>query len=301
MMSGMTSSATFPRPIHLFEMKGRDARDFLNRLSTVNLRELSEGAFGPGFLLNPQGKIRAAFRVAVASADSFLLEVEGGANSQWKDSFLAYLDQFTFTEKYEITERTGLTCAWIFNLSKAPENSYLVRDGLTFLYGSKQAFGMNWTSVWGEAPLLDDFLKSQSTAVLTESEFENIRILSLYPRIDVELLLDSNPLELGLRDAISDNKGCYPGQEVIEKIISLGSPAKRLAMLRGPGSAPIPGAKIFLSGAEVGIVSSATRDDSGFAALALLRKNAAHDGQALTIGDGSNPSPATVERISKYA
>ena len=53
---------------------------------------------------------------------------------------------------------------------------------------------------------------------------ERERVLALCPRVDHELVFDANPLELGLRAAIADNKGCYPGQEVIEKIISLGSP-----------------------------------------------------------------------------
>lgn len=295
----MTSSAIYPSPIHLFEMKGRDARDFLNRLTTVNIRELISGDFKPGFLLNPQGKARAAFRIAAVSepADSFLIEIEGGNESHWKTSFLSLLDQFTFTEKYELTEKTGLKCAWIFGYGDASENTCETRGGLTLLHGSKRAYGKNWTSVWGEPAAVNAFIQNESIGLMSEADFERMRILSLTPRIDVELVLDSNPLELGLREGISDNKGCYPGQEVIEKIISLGSPAKRLAKLVGTGTPPNIGDKVFLTDGEVGKITSASATETGFAALALLRKNAAHEGQALTI---RNELSATVERISHY-
>lgn len=288
----MTTSATFPSPIHLFEIKGRDARDFLNRLSTVDVRNLAVGECLPGFFLNPQGKVRAAFRIAAIASDHFLIEVEGGKDSQWKTSFLSYLDQFTFTEKYELTEKTGLKCAWVFGIE--------VQSALTALRGAPKTFGTEWTSVWGEPTEIDAFLRTQSIPTMSEAEFEKMRILSLAPRIDVELLFDSNPLELGLRAGISDNKGCYPGQEVIEKIISLGSPAKRLAKLVGAGNPPKPGDKVFLSEGEVGQVTSATTTENGFAALALLRKNAAHLGQALTLRGDSQETPVTVERISLY-
>lgn len=300
MMSGMTSSATFPGPIHLFEMKGRDARDFLNRMTTVNIRDLQDGDFRPGFLLSPMGKIRASFRIAALgkqpAEEYFLIEIEGGKNSHWKTAFLAVLEQFTFTEKYELREITGQKCAWIFGLSKASENRCETRGTLTFLHGTKKLFGTNWTSIWGKPTAVDEFLHSQATTLLSDIDFERLRILSLAPRIDAEILPDSNPLELGLREGISDNKGCYPGQEVIEKIISLGSPAKRLAKLTGTGNTPQVGDHVFFEGAEVGHITSACKDETGFSALALLRKNAAAERQILTV----NEIKVTVERIADY-
>ncbi len=292
----MTCSATFPNPITLFEMKGRDARDFLNRLTTVNLREMKPGDFKPGFLLNPQGKIQAAFRIAVATPDTFLIEVEDNKDLNWKTSFLKYLDQFTFAEKYEISEKTGLKCAWIFGLNKASENLYETRDDLILLHGSRTLYGTNWTSVWGPAHSLDTFLHSQSAKILIDSEFESLRIQSLVPRIDAELVIDSNPLEIGLREGIADNKGCYPGQEVIEKIISLGSPAKRLALITGAGTAPSVGDKVTLGEGEVGTVSSSAKTSTGYSALTLLRKNAAQVGQKLSVLG----SETKVERIANY-
>ena len=88
---------------------------------------------------------------------------------------------------------------------------------------------------------------------------EKTRILSLRPLLGKEFKNDgqTNPLEINLRSAIHDNKGCYPGQEVIEKIISLGSPAKKLCLLEGTNLEPVPTPLLDSeTGAEVGTLTS---------------------------------------------
>ncbi len=304
----MTSSAYFPNSTHLFEMKGKDARDFLHRLTTTNVRDLEPGDFRPGFFLNPQGKIRAAFRLAARAPDSFFIEVEGGADDRWRSALLSVMDQYTFAEKYEISETTGLANVWILGLPKAVENRLEERsvggDPLYLLHGSKHPFGTHWTSVWGSRAAIDRFVAAEGCVPMAEPEFEHARIQSLFPRIDRELVLDANPLEIGMRDAVADNKGCYPGQEVIEKIVSLGSPAKRLALLSGTGPLPARGAILkSAEGMEVGTVSSATRDErEGFMALALLRKNVAAEGKKLNLAGPHADSAleVNVERVANY-
>ncbi len=289
-------------------MKGKDARDFLHRLTTTNINGLEPGDFRPGFFLNPQGKIRAAFRVACRAPDSFYLEVEGGAGDAWKDSLLTVMDQFTFAEKYELAETTGLANTWIFGLPGATENRLEERiiDGetLILLHGSKHAFAATWTSVWGPRTAVDRFVTAETTGRMEESEFDHSRIQTLFPRIDRELVLDANPLEIGMRYAVADNKGCYPGQEVVEKIVSLGAPAKRLALLSGVGPLPARGAALRTAdGMEVGSVTSATREESeGFTVLALLRKNVATEGKKLNLAGPHADSPleVNVERVSDY-
>lgn len=303
----MTSSAYFPQSTHLFEMKGPDARDFLHRLTTVNVQAMEPGDFRAGFFLNPQGKIRAAFRLACRTDDSFDLEVEGGAQDAWKDALLAVMDQYTFAEKYALVEKKGLANAWVFGLPSAIEHRMEERpqDGetLTLLHGSKRAFAKHWTSVWGPRAAVDRFVTSETDRRLEEVEFDRERITTLFPRVDRELVMDANPLELGLRDSIAEQKGCYPGQEVIEKILSLGSPAKRLALLAGTGPLPAAGAELHADGATVGTVTSAARDGGeGFRALALLRKNAASEGKKLKLAGPHAESAleVNVERVSDY-
>jgi hypothetical protein len=103
-------------------------------------------------------------------------------------------------------------------------------------------------------------------------EDEEARILALIPKEGFEFLPDgkTNPLEVNLRHAIADQKGCYPGQEVIEKIISLGSPARKLCLLKSnsPVQETLPASLQSTEGQEVGILTSL----SGSHALALIRR-----------------------------
>jgi hypothetical protein len=107
------------------------------------------------------------------------------------------------------------------------------------------------------------------------------RILNLIPEAGREFLPDgeTNPLEVNLGSAIDSNKGCYPGQEVIEKILALGSPARRLCLLKrmesvaepsekGPMECIVPAILHDATGAEAGKLTSS----DGEYALAILKR-----------------------------
>ena len=84
------------------------------------------------------------------------------------------------------------------------------------------------------------------------------------------------------------NKGCYRGQETVAKLINLGRPPRRLALLylEGPvDELPAHGDAVKLGERAVGVVTSAVRHfEDGPLALALLRRNVAPDA-VLSIGN----------------
>src|SRR5690606_34194147 len=107
-------------------------------------------------------------------------------------------------------------------------------------------FGRAWLSAWGPEAALKAWIGAIGpTEPFDSRAIERMRIENLRPRAGREITETFNPLEVGLKDSIADSKGCYPGQEVIEKIIALGSPARRLARIDGHGAAPAPGDKIL--------------------------------------------------------
>ena len=118
------------------------------------------------------------------------------------------------------------------------------------------------------------------------SDSEEARILALIPKAGNEFLPDgkTNPLEINLRRAIADQKGCYPGQEVIEKIISLGSPARRLCLLKAqtPSQATPPFPLLSPEGHEVGMLTSL----AGIYALAIIRRTHLKEGITLSSPHG---------------
>jgi folate-binding protein YgfZ len=96
-------------------------------------------------------------------------------------------------------------------------------------------------------------------AFITAETLEAWRILQGLPAQGHELTEDHNPLEAGLKDAVSFSKGCYVGQEVVARLNTYGKVSRSLVRLLLPSGAPVPavGASVLLGGAVVGTVTSA--------------------------------------------
>src|SRR5262249_53217436 len=97
---------------------------------------------------------------------------------------------------------------------------------------------------------------------------------------------DDNPHEAGLdRRAISWQKGCYLGQEVVCMQDMRGKLKRRLVVLALGVDVPPParGAKVAAGGAEVGEVTSSARGGSGVWALARLKSPYFEGGAALEV------------------
>lgn len=92
--------------------------------------------------------------------------------------------------------------------------------------------------------------------------FEIARIEAGIPRFGVDMDETTNPLEAGLETrAISFNKGCYIGQEVISRIKTYSEVAKALRGLKLADdlkTLPAKGDKLFHDGKEAGFITSAT-------------------------------------------
>jgi len=118
--------------------------------------------------------------------------------------------------------------------------------------------------------------------------FEIARIEAGVPRFGVDMDETLLPLECGIENrAVSYNKGCYIGQEVLNRIHSFGHVAKELRGLRLADdwpALPQKGDKLFYAGKEVGIVTSAVKSPTLKAGIALgyVRKEANQIGTELT-------------------
>ena len=119
--------------------------------------------------------------------------------------------------------------------------------------------------------------------------WEAARVGHWRPRPAMEVVDRALPHELDwLRTAVHLHKGCYRGQETVAKLINLGRPPRRLALLylEGPiDELPEHGDDVKLGARAVGVVTSAVRHfEEGPLALALLRRNVAPDA-VLSIGN----------------
>jgi len=118
------------------------------------------------------------------------------------------------------------------------------------------------------------------------------RVLAGVPSVEDEGAAGSLPQELGLADALSLDKGCYLGQEIMARIDARGNVRKGLARLRLEGD---PEALAALAAGderalragdrEVGRLGTVVQEPHGsWRALAVVRRDHPAD-VALTLGD----------------
>ena len=87
--------------------------------------------------------------------------------------------------------------------------------------------------------------------------YEIIRIEAGIPRYGIDITEDNLILETGLNHAVSFNKGCYLGQEVVERIRSRGHVNKNLTGLVIDGEKPATmGSKVLIAEKEIGTITS---------------------------------------------
>jgi len=117
-----------------------------------------------------------------------------------------------------------------------------------------------------------------------------LRIESGEPRIVDDFDETTLALETGLQDrAVCRAKGCYLGQEIVERMWSRGAAARRIAAVAAEGETPpAPGSPVLLDGREVGRTRSGCWSEAlgGPLSLAILKAEAATPGAVLTVTVG---------------
>jgi folate-binding protein YgfZ len=131
---------------------------------------------------------------------------------------------------------------------------------------------------------------------LDDAEFEERRVEAGTPRYGVDMGEDRLPIEAGINDAVSFDKGCYLGQEVIARATNLGHINRRLVGLVLDGDAPAAaGAKLSSPAKpEAGWITSSvhSRRFGKILALGYVHRTLWEPGTALTVADGRTATVA---------
>jgi hypothetical protein len=114
-----------------------------------------------------------------------------------------------------------------------------------------------------------------SSSDLDAADVDAQRIAARWPKMGAEILPgETIPAETGVvEQAVSFTKGCYPGQELVERMDSRGSSAPRRVMRVQVPEGTAPGDPYLIDGYEVGTVTSVAGTD----ALALVKRSALPD------------------------
>jgi hypothetical protein len=119
---------------------------------------------------------------------------------------------------------------------------------------------------------------------LGDRVWEQLRIEQGRPTPDRELTEDYNPLEAGLWQTLSFNKGCYIGQETIARLNTYKGVKQYLWGIRLSAPAQ-PGSVITVGDEKVGKLTSYTETENGSIGLGYIRTKAGSAGLQVQVGE----------------
>lgn len=129
-------------------------------------------------------------------------------------------------------------------------------------------------------------LTAAGAVPMGDRAWETLRIQQGRPAPATELTEEYNPLEAGLWQAVSFEKGCYIGQETIARLNTYNGVKQKLwgVELDKPVTPKTP---IMLGDKKVGILTSYTETETGSFGLGYVRTKAGGAGLTVTIGEAT--------------
>ena len=239
------------RPI-ILEISGKDARRYLNARLSNNIKTLNFKNFCFAAALSPQGKTEGYFTVFCINNDQFIVCCDGGDKDQVIAALLRYkvadrLEVKYLSENYkhiisfynEDQEYKKIGFSKDLDLSE----SVFGTNGQSIIYLSKRgnAKCLEVISPDAEFKSIEEDILNYGSSSLSEYEFKLLNIKSAYPLFPDQLekcIFSAS----GLDFAVSFKKGCYVGQEVIEKIDAYGKVPyliKAIEAKKEAGSSPL--------------------------------------------------------------
>lgn len=260
-----------------FSFTGADRQRYVNAMLTSNVRDLKPGQGTVGLLLNPQGHILAEVET-LALEDSILAL----SHAMIRERTFATFDKFIIMDDVtlaDLTESTGtldlagpraatlLAEMGVENFGDMPLFTHVaVKPGQipcrvvrSELAGSAAATIIagreHLAALWRDLTVR---VRACGGAPAGMEAWNSIRLEAGTPWFGLDYDDKQIPHEAGLeRSHINYEKGCYTGQEIVERVRSRGHVNRRLAELRfSAAAAPASGTKLFSGENEVGAVTS---------------------------------------------
>lgn len=282
-------------------VRGKDRKSWLHNLVTNAVKTLDDNAGNYAFAIDVRGRTHFDLNI-LALADEVWLDVQMDALR----GALAHFNKFLIMEDATLADATtrfarlgvsGPDAARVaaalgsVQLAAMPSLGGFWLDGGVRLirHDFAGSTGFELYVPRGEARAWWDRIASIAGVTCAGDDvLDVLRVEAGIPWLGRDIDEKVIPPETGqVERGISYHKGCYLGQEVIERMRSHGSLAKRLVKLRVTDGASVAlPAVIRKEGAEVGRVTSLVRHplQSSWIGLGYLR-SAVKDGTGLTVAD----------------
>ncbi len=282
----------------MLKITGETRLDLINRMSTQAVNGLQSGEGTATILTTDIGRIIDRLILYVGSDTVYALTGENNG-----DNIARYLMRYVFfNDDFQIQDISSKTAVFAIY---GPQAIHILGEQLGFPEVDISLHHWREAEIGGTTAYLhrSDPINSQGffimceaaeksallqqfgeTSLVTANEaaFDLLRIEAGLPRFGREITQDYIPLEAGLWDDVSFNKGCYTGQEIIARMESRGKLAKRLVGL-SPDGAVEPGSSVVANGKIVGSVTSAAVGPNGSVALAYVKTAVLENGADLAV------------------
>jgi folate-binding protein YgfZ len=292
-------------------LTGEDRVRWLNGMVTNNVRDLASGRGVYSFLLNAQGRIQGD--MVTYNRGEYLLITTDRAQAP---GIAATFDRYIIMDDVEVADISDKLATIGVAGPKAREvlsaagldvtqlDAGQVIDTVWHEIGISVARSvqpqMDCYEIWfaGEnADKIWDALERAGATPAGSDALELYRIVRGVPRFGLDLRERDLPQETEQQHALNFAKGCYIGQEIVERIRARGNVHRTFTGFEVQGDPPQPGTKIRAKGKDMGEITSAAQipfaDGEKTLALGYLRREVSMPGTSVQIGDKN----ATVQSL----
>ncbi len=264
----------------VLSLTGPDAADFLSRMSTLGFKAPHAPTRLGAFLTGKSGLLVLGY----------FQSVEGGFHiivpRALTDAARSHIEQFHFAEAMQLRD---VSAEWAIFAVKAaqPRVRYPVESPTW-----KDAYQADLEYVKVPRSAAKEFLKQcaqEGLPLLGTHLFEYFRVRSGLPQVGSEVDSTVMVLEADLERAVERNKGCYPGQEVVERIFTYGQVNRKLLRVSVEGTLPAVPIDLTVDEKRVGKLVAAVSDPaepSRYAGLAFIQSKFWTSKQALRASEG---------------
>jgi len=268
---------------------GEDRARLLHAMTTNHVQQMKPGDGIYAFFLNAQGRILADAYV-LCFADHFLLDTA----PETRQALYEHLDHYIIADDVTLEDVTEETFSFGLEGPKAADTA--ARCGMQaphhrfshvlsgeFVVAAISSTGPHGVRIYGPTRHKEEAIATIEGAgaiAASEADAETVRIENFVPRYGCDITEHTLPQETQQMHALHFQKGCYLGQEIVERIRSRGHVNRLLMGFRIESSTtpPPPGTKLMLEGQPAGEVTSSAAANSAVFGLAYVRTQWAKSG-----------------------
>lgn len=260
---------------------GEDRARLLHAMTTNDVQGLTPGTHCYAYFLSAQGRILADVNI-LCQAEALLLDTEPETARKIYD----HLDKFIIADDVALEDQTQMlaTIAVEGPAAAAMAGGF----GAAFPISLTGAGGFLMIVPMEEKAALEQKLRDAGVAAATPDAFRIVRIENGKPRYGEDLTERFLSQEANQPHALSFTKGCYLGQEIVERVRSRGQVHRLLMPLRIEAvEVPVAGTKLLEGTSSVAEITSAAFSPAlgQVVALAYVRADRARPGTELRLGE----------------